>query len=84
MATATPKYEIQELIDSEVTLTHWTGPDGTRLEETSLSVDGTEVCASTENRRPQALLLGLRGLHGQLGQHAGPLVPPGGGGRVAP
>ena len=40
-------YEIQELIDSEVALTHWTGPDGTRLEETSLRVDGTEVCAST-------------------------------------
>jgi predicted 2-oxoglutarate/Fe(II)-dependent dioxygenase YbiX len=41
------QYEIQELIDSEVALTHWTGPDGTRLEETSLRVDGTEVCAST-------------------------------------
>jgi hypothetical protein len=41
-----PGYEIQDLIDSEVTLTHWTGPDGTRLEETSLPVDGTEVCAS--------------------------------------
>jgi predicted 2-oxoglutarate/Fe(II)-dependent dioxygenase YbiX len=41
------RYEIQELIDTEVTVTHWTGPDGTRLEETSLSVDGGEVCAST-------------------------------------
>jgi hypothetical protein len=41
------EYEIQELIDSEVTLTHWTGPDGTRLEETSLFVGGGEVCAST-------------------------------------
>jgi predicted 2-oxoglutarate/Fe(II)-dependent dioxygenase YbiX len=41
------EYDIQELIDSEVTLTHWTGPDGTRLEQTSLSVDGVEVCAST-------------------------------------
>ena len=41
------QYEIQELIDSEVALTHWTRPDGTRLEEASLSVDGTEVCAST-------------------------------------
>jgi hypothetical protein len=26
-------YDIQELIDSEVTLTHWTGPEGTGLEE---------------------------------------------------
>ena len=41
------RYEIQELIDSEVALTHWTGPDGTRLEETLLPVHGTEVCAST-------------------------------------
>jgi hypothetical protein len=41
------EYDIQELIDSEVTLTHWTGPEGTRLEETSLYVDRTEVCAST-------------------------------------
>ena len=41
------EYEVQELIDSEVTLTHWTGPDGARLEETALYVDGNEVCAST-------------------------------------
>jgi hypothetical protein len=41
------EYEIQELIDSEVTLTHWTRPDGTRLEETSLHVDSDEVCASS-------------------------------------
>jgi len=41
------EYDIQELIDSEVTLTHWTGPEGTRLEETSLFVRGKEVCAST-------------------------------------
>jgi predicted 2-oxoglutarate/Fe(II)-dependent dioxygenase YbiX len=41
------EYDVQELIDSEGTLTHWTGPEGTRLEETSLSVDGDEVCAST-------------------------------------
>ena len=42
------EYDVHELIDSWVTLTHWTGPDGTRLEETSLSVGGDEVCASTE------------------------------------
>ena len=40
-------YDIQELIDSEVTLPHWTGPDGARLEETVLSAAGTEVCSST-------------------------------------
>jgi predicted 2-oxoglutarate/Fe(II)-dependent dioxygenase YbiX len=42
-------YDIQELIDSEVALTHWTGPDGTRLEETALSVSDEEVCASIES-----------------------------------
>jgi len=42
------EYDIQELIDSEVTLTYWTGPDGTRLEETSLHVSGDEVCSSTQ------------------------------------
>ncbi|HET9082744.1 MAG TPA: 2OG-Fe(II) oxygenase [Trebonia sp.] len=47
--TAGRKFEIQELIDSEVTLTHWTGPDGRRLEQTSLAVRNGEVCASTEN-----------------------------------
>ena len=41
------EYEINDLVNTEVSLTHWTGPDGSRLEETSLSVDDTEVCAST-------------------------------------
>jgi len=41
------QYDIQELIDSEVALTHWTGPDGTHLEGTSLQVKSGEVCAST-------------------------------------
>jgi predicted 2-oxoglutarate/Fe(II)-dependent dioxygenase YbiX len=39
--------EIHGLIDSEVALTHWTGPDGARLEETSVSVAAREVCTST-------------------------------------
>ncbi len=41
------EYEIQDLVDSEIALTHWTGPDGARLEETSLSLCDAEVCAST-------------------------------------
>ena len=49
MGTAGRKFDIQELIDSEVTLTHWTGPDGRRLEQTSLAVSHGEICASTEN-----------------------------------
>src|SRR5271157_2735171 len=46
VVTLPSSYAGGELTD--VTLTHWTGPDGTRLEETSLSVDGDEVCASTQ------------------------------------
>ena len=61
------QYEIQELIDSEVALTHWTGPDDTRLEETSPPADGTEVCASTPTGDLVALLLGVGGLHGNWG-----------------
>ena len=45
----TGKFDVQELIDSEISLTHWTGPDGRRLEETSLAVRDAEVCAATEN-----------------------------------
>ena len=41
------EYEIQEIINSEVALTHWTRPDGTHLEQISLFADGDEVCAST-------------------------------------
>jgi hypothetical protein len=41
------EYEIQELIDSEIAITHWAGPDGGRLEETLLRVGVGEVCAST-------------------------------------
>jgi predicted 2-oxoglutarate/Fe(II)-dependent dioxygenase YbiX len=41
------EYEIQDLINSEIRLTHWTGPDGARLEEISLSLRDGEVCAST-------------------------------------
>jgi 2-oxoglutarate-Fe(II)-dependent oxygenase superfamily protein len=43
------EYDIKGLIDSEVTLTHWTGPDGGGLEETSLHVPDDEVCASTSS-----------------------------------
>jgi len=43
------EYEIQELIESGMTLTHWTRPDGAGLEATSLFVAGDQACASTAN-----------------------------------
>ena len=39
--------QIHGLIDSEVALTHWTGPADAQLEETSLLVAAGDVCAST-------------------------------------
>lgn len=41
------EYVIQGLVDSEITLTHWAGPHGAGLEETSLYMRDMEVCAST-------------------------------------
>ena len=61
---------IHGLIDSEVALTHWTGPDGARLEETSLSVAAGRGVRFYPDGRPQAERLAVRGLYGQLWQHA--------------
>ncbi|MDX2683482.1 2OG-Fe(II) oxygenase [Streptomyces soliscabiei] len=40
-------YVLQELVDDEITLGWWTGPDGTGGEPISLRVHDYEVCAST-------------------------------------
>ncbi|MFE9922138.1 2OG-Fe(II) oxygenase [Streptomyces sp. NPDC005774] len=40
-------YVLQELIDDEITLGWWTGPDGVGGEQISLQVHDYEVCAST-------------------------------------
>lgn len=40
-------YVLQELVDDEITLGWWTGPDGTGGEPISLRVYDYEVCAST-------------------------------------
>ncbi|UCM88859.1 hypothetical protein [Streptomyces marincola] len=40
-------YELNELIDDEITLSWWTGPDGTGGEPISLHVRDHEVCAAT-------------------------------------
>ncbi|WP_308295831.1 2OG-Fe(II) oxygenase [Streptomyces sp. ISL-96] len=40
-------YVLQELVDDEITLGWWTGPDGTGGEPISLQVHDYEVCAST-------------------------------------
>ena len=77
-------YDIQELIDSEVTLTHWTGR-GRQPPGGDLAVRAPRGGVRVHpDGRPHAVLLGVRGLHGQLGQHPGPVVPPGGGHRLAP
>jgi hypothetical protein len=41
-------YELQELVDSSISLTRWADPDGLWAEDISLHLDDDEVCASTE------------------------------------
>jgi hypothetical protein len=41
------EYVIEDLVDSEVAITRWLGPDGTRAEDVSLHIGSREVCAST-------------------------------------
>ncbi|MBT2466342.1 2OG-Fe(II) oxygenase [Streptomyces sp. ISL-66] len=43
-------YELNDLIDDEITLGWWTRPDGTVGEQISLPVPYAEVCATTENK----------------------------------
>jgi hypothetical protein len=43
-------YEINELIDDEITLGWWTGPDGAGGEPISLRVPDHEVCATTPSK----------------------------------
>ncbi|WP_392895801.1 2OG-Fe(II) oxygenase [Streptomyces sp. LN699] len=43
-------YELNELIDDEITLSWWTRPDGTGGEQINLPVAYAEVCATTENK----------------------------------
>lgn len=43
-------YELNDLIDDEITLGWWTRPDGTGGRQISLPVPYAEVCATTENR----------------------------------
>ena len=40
-------YQLNDLIDDEITLGWWTSPDGTGGEPVSLHVPGSEVCATT-------------------------------------
>jgi 2-oxoglutarate-Fe(II)-dependent oxygenase superfamily protein len=42
-------YELNELIDDEITLSWWTRPDGTGGEQINLPAAYAEVCATTEN-----------------------------------
>ncbi len=40
-------YVTEDLVDSEVEITRWLGPDGKRAEDVSLSIRSHEACAST-------------------------------------
>ena len=70
------EYEINDLINTEVSLTHWTGLDGGRLEETSLSVDDTEICASTPSGDLEPYESEYEGYMGNWGRVAGGSLTP--------
>ena len=59
-------YDLQELIESEITLDSWVDALGVRLANVGLSVGDDEVCA-TPPQIAGPLQVGVRGLHGQLG-----------------
>ena len=63
-----------------MTLTHWTGPDGATLEETSLSVNDDEACESTPTGDLTPYSAEYEGYMGNWGNTARPLVSPGGNG----
>jgi predicted 2-oxoglutarate/Fe(II)-dependent dioxygenase YbiX len=61
------EYVTQDLVDSEITLTRWTGPVDARPEETSLFLHETEVCASTPSSDLQPYSQRYEGYMGNWG-----------------
>lgn len=61
------EYELDELIESSIRLTHWTGPAGTRPEEVSLSVTDDEVCATTRSADIESYASQYEGYMGNYG-----------------
>ena len=63
----TDEYELQELIESSVTLTRWIGPAGTWSEDISLAVGDAEVCATTRSADLQPYASEYEGYMGNWG-----------------
>jgi hypothetical protein len=61
------EYELEELIDSSVRLTRWTGPAGTWSEDISLTVGDAEVCATTRSADLQPYASEYEGYVGNYG-----------------
>jgi 2OG-Fe(II) oxygenase superfamily len=60
-------YDLEELIESEVTLESWTGPRSGRLERVSLPVGDDTVCASTPSEDMQPYTSEYEGYMGNYG-----------------
>lgn len=61
------EYELEELIDSSVRLTRWTGPGGTWSEDISLTVGDAEVCATIRSADLQPYASEYEGYVGNYG-----------------
>jgi len=60
-------YQLNELIDDEITLGWWTRPDGTGGEPVSLHVPDSEVCATTPSADLAPCQSGYEGYMGNYG-----------------
>jgi hypothetical protein len=60
-------YQLNDLIDDEITLGWWTSPDGAGGEPVSLHVPGSQVCASTPSANLTPCQSGYEGYMGNYG-----------------
>jgi hypothetical protein len=60
-------YVIDDLVDSEVAITHWLGSDGERAEDASLHIWSHEACASTPSGALQPYQSSYEGYMGNWG-----------------
>ncbi|CCI51540.1 2OG-Fe(II) oxygenase [Nostocoides jenkinsii] len=65
-----------QLLDSSVSLTQWLSRDAAAAQPVGLILADADLCATTPTRQLPPVSVGLRGLHGQLRQHDGPVVSP--------
>jgi hypothetical protein len=67
VATGPDAYDLGELVDSDLTLSHWTTPAGKKASALATAVDGDEVCATTPTSELEAHSSEYEGYMGNYG-----------------